>query len=33
MNKEIKALIDFADVSNSIKNIEEYFDSNNGICE
>ena len=26
-------LIDFADVSNSIKNIEEYFDSNNGICE
>ena len=33
MNKEIKALIDFDDASNSINNIEEYFDSNNGTCE
>ena len=33
MNKEIKNIIDFDDVDNSIKNIELYFKSNNGTCE
>lgn len=33
MEKEIKKLIDFNNISKSINSIEEYFISNNGYCE
>ena len=33
MKKEIKKLIDYKDIDDSIKNIENYFKFNNGTCE
>lgn len=33
MNKELKELIDFDNISDSMRKIEIYFESNNGICE
>lgn len=33
MKSEIKKLVNFNNISESIKNIENYFKSNNGTCE
>lgn len=33
MNKDIKEIIDFNNIDKSMKNIEQYFKNNNGICE
>lgn len=33
MNKEIKALVDFNNIADSMRKIEKYFESNNGICK
>lgn len=33
MNKEIKELVDFNNIDDSMENIENYFKSNNGTCE
>ena len=33
MTKEIKKLIDFNNIDDSMINIENYFKSNNGTCE
>lgn len=33
MNHEIEKLVDFNNIDNSMKNIEEYFKSKNGNCE
>lgn len=33
MSKELKEVIDFKNIDKSIKNIENYFESNNGSCE
>ena len=33
MNNEIKELVDFDNIDNSMENIENYFKSNNGTCE
>ena len=33
MNKEIQKIVNFNNISESIKNIENYFKTNNGTCE
>jgi hypothetical protein len=33
MNSEIKSVIDFDNIENSMNNIEGYFKQNNGTCE
>ena len=33
MEKEIKEIIDFNGIDDSMKNIEQYFKTNNGTCE
>lgn len=33
MKKDIQELIHFNDIDDSMRNIEKYFESNNGICE
>lgn len=33
MNNEIKELVNFNDISDSMSSIENYFESNNGTCE
>ena len=33
IEKEIKEIIDFNDIDDSMKNIEQYFKTNNGTCE
>ena len=33
IEKDVKELIDFNNIDKSINNIEEYFESNNGICK
>lgn len=33
MNKEIKELVDFNNIADSMRKIENYFESNNGTCE
>lgn len=33
MEKELKKLVDFNNISKSMSNIEEYFISKNGYCE
>ena len=33
IQNDIKELIDYSDIDNTMKDIQEYFNSNNGICE
>lgn len=33
IEKDVKELIDFNNIDKSINNIEEYFESNNGLCK
>lgn len=33
IKNEVKELVDYNDIDKSINNIEEYFESNNGICK
>lgn len=33
MNQDLKEIVDFNNMDKSIKNIEQYFKDNNGICE
>lgn len=33
MNEELKEIIDFNNIDNSVNNVEEYFENNNGTCE
>ncbi len=33
MNQELKDLVDFNNLDESVNNIEEYFENNNGTCK